>query len=201
MPWEGSWLWHSGYFELTLRNSFWTSRFKEILEYLWNKLILRSSSGWEIDSKCVYFLANLALVCEAGPQSVVSLASLSVWVSSLPTGLCLPSLTPGRNDLLRFASSYSLPEPLSRRRRNSQIIKNHVKTNDISNCLRFKPFTQNSILCGIVDRNQQLAAWLLGTCVFLSWAPHSQVNVGEVTKGSVFVKKSHPSSLTSSVSA
>lgn len=63
-------------------------------------------------------------------------------------------------------------------RRKSQITKNHVKTNDFSNCLGFKPFTQNSsFLCGIVDTNQWLAAWLLGTCVFLSWSPHSQEDV------------------------
>ena len=56
--------------------------------------------------------------------------------------------------------------------------KNHVKINDFSNCLGFKPFTQNSsFLCGIVDNNQWLAAWLLGTCVFLSWSPHSQEDV------------------------
>ena len=129
MLWEGSWHWHSGYFELTLRNSFWASRLKEILEYLWNKLILKSSSGWKIDSKCVYFLTNLAFVCEAGPPSVVSRASLSVWVSSLPTGLCLPSLTPGRNVLFTFAFSYSLPEPPSRRKEKESDYKescNHL---------------------------------------------------------------------------
>lgn len=50
------------------------------------ELILRSFYGWKVDLKCIYYHAGPGLVCEAGPESGVPQASLSVPVPSLPTG-------------------------------------------------------------------------------------------------------------------
>ena len=82
---------------------------------------------WLEESKYVYFLANLAFMCEAGPQSVVSRVSFSVWVSLLPTGLRLPSLTPGRSVLLTFSVSYSLQEPPGSRKEKESDYKKSCK--------------------------------------------------------------------------
>lgn len=177
MSWEGSWHRHSGHFELTLTHLFWASRLKEILEYLWNKLILRSSSGWK--SQNMFIIWPIWLSCVKLALSLWCPGWASLYGSPYCPQDCVfppwPQAGVFSSHFLFLILCKNLP---AAERRKSQITKNHVKTNDFSNCLGFKPFTQNSsLLCGIVDTNQWLAAWLLGTCVFLSRSPRSQEDV------------------------